>query len=53
MASPEVNAVKQTLVDALEEIKWKLPDTPEKFKAYQSVQEAILWLSAPDIFKEK
>lgn len=53
MASQEVEAVKKTLENALEEIKWKLPDTPEKFKAYQSVQEAYLWLSSVDIFKDK
>lgn len=49
----ETDAVKKVLLDALEEIKWKLPDTPEKFKAYQHVQEAVLWLSSPEIFKEK
>lgn len=51
--STQTEAVKKTLYNALEEVKWKLPDTPEKFKAYQSVQEAILWLSAPEIFKDK
>lgn len=51
--SAQTEAVKETLKNALEEVKWKLPDTPEKFKAYQAVQEAILWLSAPEIFKEK
>lgn len=50
--SVQTDQVKKTLEDALEEVKWKLPDTPEKFKAYQAVQEAILWLSAPEIFKK-
>ena len=49
----QIDDVKADLFKALESVKWKLPDTPEKFKAYQHIQEAILWLSAPEILKEK
>ena len=52
MSTP-TDDVKNALKVSLEEIKWKLPDTPEKFKAYQCVQEALLWLSAPEILKDK
>lgn len=45
--------IKKDLYAVLEDIKWKLPDTPEKFKTYQAVQESILWLSAVEIFKDK
>ena len=52
MSTP-TDDVKASLKESLEAIKWKLPDTPEKFKAYQCVQEAILWLAAPEILKDK
>lgn len=50
--SKQTEEVKQTLLSALEDVKYKVPDTPEKYKAYQKIQEAILWLSATEVFKE-
>jgi hypothetical protein len=45
--------VEEALLKALDEVRWNLPDSPEKFKAFQCVQEAILWLNAGEIFKEQ
>jgi hypothetical protein len=49
----QLDDVKADVKKALESVKWNLPDTPEKFKAYQHIQEALLWLSAKEILKEQ
>lgn len=50
--SKQSDEVLEKLKEALEAVKWNLPDSPEKFKAYQSIQEAILWVKSEEIFRE-